>query len=383
MSDRSSLFAEVLRVWPEAAVVGGTLRDLRWGLSPKDLDLAMPRPVLAPARSLCDRLGGSYVELDAEWEIARIILADGYQLDLAAWAGDSLEEDLRRRDFSLNALGERLSDGVLVDPCGGLADLEARVLRPTSPAVFPEDPLRLLRAVRFLACKGLTAHPTLDPLLREHAPLLARVSAERVRDELALILESGLSPQVSRLRRTGLWKMLFPHDPEPATLVSLERDDLAWAPPGTRAWLEQPLGGPRPRRLSLALAALGAVFPQPARAEERFFERVSQARPLEVGPDRGERYRWLKHMGPEAVDACVLAHQARPSAHLADLIRSVLTQDEVAAPRLAVDGHDLVRELELPPGPAIGRLLEELAAHTAAHGPLTRAQSLELVQQLL
>lgn len=373
---------EVVRVWPAAALVGGTLRDLRWGLAPKDLDLAMPRPVLEPARALCDRLGGSYIELDREWEIARLVLSDGLQLDLAAWVGDSLEEDLGRRDFTLNALGQRLSDGELVDPCGGLPDLEARVLRATSPRVFPEDPLRLLRAIRFLA-RGLTAHPTLDPLLAEHHALLAGVSLERVRDELALILEAGMTSQVERLRSTGLWTMLFPHDPAPDVLLSLEADDLSWAPRGTREFLLQPLGGPRPRRSSLLLAALGACFPQPSRAEERYGERVVAARPQEVGPDRAERYRWFRAWGSESVDACVLAHQSAAAPHLAELIRSYLERDEVAFPPLSVTGHDLTAVLGIRQGPRIGSLLAALSARVAAHGPLSREDSLAYLASLL
>lgn len=341
--------------------------------------MAVPRPVLEPARALCDRLKGSYIELDRTCEIVRLILPGQRQVDLSAWVGDTLEDDLRRRDFTINAMGQRLSDGRLVDPCGGRADLEARLLRPTSPQVFAEDPLRLLRAVRFLACQQLTAHPTLDPLLAEHHARLAGVSPERVRDELALILGCGMTSQLARLKSTGLFGLLFA-EADTTLLERLEADDLSWAPEGTGAWLEQPLAGPRTRRQSLALAALGSCFPQPANSERRYVERVRASGALQVGPDRGERYRWLRRLGPEAVDACVLAHQVEPRPHLAELIRSSLEQDEVAAPRLAVDGHDLMRELGLEAGPELGQRLENLAAYTAVHGPQSREQALRLVR---
>ncbi len=374
-------------MWPEAALVGGTVRDLLWGLEPKDLDLAMPRPVLEKARALADRLGASYVLLDADYEIARVILEDGSQLDLAAFQGETLEDDLRRRDFTLNALARRLQDGQLVDPTGGLRDLEQRVLRPTSPEVFPEDPLRLLRAVRFLACHALVPAPELDALLTEHHALLARVSSERIQDELAFILRAGMSSQLPRLKATGLYAVLFPGLPSSELLERLEADELAWLgelAPAARCWLEQPLSATRERRLSLALAALGGSSWLSSRAEQRYQQRVLELAPLalRLPESRAERYHWFRRADAEAVDACVLAHQMEPRPHLVELVRSVLLEDEVARPRLPVDGEDLIRALQLKPGPEVGRLLEELGALAAETGGLTREQALEQAARL-
>ncbi|MCE7873213.1 CCA tRNA nucleotidyltransferase [bacterium CPR1] len=367
--------------------MGGTVRDQLWGLAPKDLDLVVPRPVLEKARSLADRIGASYVLLDESYEIARLIMPDGLQLDLAACLGATLDDDLRRRDFTLNALARRLSDGRLVDPTGGLQDLEQRILRPTSPAVFPEDPLRLLRAVRFLACHPLQPSQDLDGLLQEHHALLARVSPERIQDELAFILRAGMSSQLPRLRTTGLYAVLFPEQPDTRLLERLESDDLAWLgelAAAAKDWLDQPLSATRERRLSLALAALGGSHWLSSRAEQRYQQRVLELAPLalQLSENRAERYRWFRRAGAEAVDACVLAHQLDARAHLAELVRSALTQDQVACPRLPVDGQDLMQALQLKPGPQVGRLLEELGALAAEAGGLTREQALEEARRL-
>jgi poly(A) polymerase len=104
--------------------------------------------------------------------------------------GQSIEEDLSRRDFTVNAAALRLPDLELVDPFGGLADLAARILRtPLSPEVsFGDDPLRMLRAARFAARFGLDPDPALVAAVRDGHHRLAIVSAERIRDELDKIM---------------------------------------------------------------------------------------------------------------------------------------------------------------------------------------------------
>src|SRR5919199_6500224 len=95
---------------------------------------------------------------------------------------------MRRRDFTVNAIARRLADGTLVDPCGGRADLERGVLRTVSPSSFAEDPLRIVRGLRFVSQLGL--EPDEDTLrqMREEAAAIWLVSGERLGDELAKLL---------------------------------------------------------------------------------------------------------------------------------------------------------------------------------------------------
>ena len=91
-----------------------------------------------------------------------------------------LEEDMARRDFTINAMAIRLDDGSLVDPFGGVGDLERRVLRTVAPRSFEDDPLRMVRALRFVSQLGFDLSPETEAQMRENAAGLAHVSAERI-----------------------------------------------------------------------------------------------------------------------------------------------------------------------------------------------------------
>jgi poly(A) polymerase len=139
--------------------------------------------------------------------------------------GDRVEDDLARRDFTVNAMALRLPDLELIDPYGGLADLSARRLRtPLDPEVsFSDDPLRMLRAARFAAKLGLEPDPALVDAIRSGHERLRIVSPERVRDELDKIV---VLPQPSAalwfVVRTGLAGEFLPELPA----LALEQDPI-------------------------------------------------------------------------------------------------------------------------------------------------------------
>jgi len=209
----------VLAVAPEAFLVGGTVRDACLARTPAgnvDVDVAVPRGALELGRRLADRIGGAFLALDPKRGAARVVLG-GARVDLADWRAPTLAEDLAARDFTVNALAVPLRslvrDGVaaIVDPTGGLDDLAARRLRPPHPRVLIEDALRPLRGVRLEATLGFRLTPSTARAIRAAAAGLGRVSAERQRDELLLLLAL---PQAGRaLRRLdalGLLAALFP-----------------------------------------------------------------------------------------------------------------------------------------------------------------------------
>ncbi len=140
---------------------------------------------------------------------------------------DTIEEDLARRDFTINAMALELldDDAVLVDPYGGAADLAAATLRtPLSPEIsFDDDPLRMLRAARFIARFGLTPMPELVAAVRHRGDRLAIVSAERIRDELdKLIVVDSPAPGLWFLVDTGLAEHFLPELPA----LRLEHDPI-------------------------------------------------------------------------------------------------------------------------------------------------------------
>jgi tRNA nucleotidyltransferase/poly(A) polymerase len=134
-----------------------------------------------------------------------------WQVDLTPLRGASLEEDLSLRDFTVNAIAEPLAGGAPVDPSGGIADAEQRVLRMVSPRAFADDPLRVVRLARFAVTHGLEADPASEREARRHAAGLERVAGERIYAELRKLLASDAAPTgIELLRRSGALAVVLP-----------------------------------------------------------------------------------------------------------------------------------------------------------------------------
>ena len=309
----------------DALLVGGAVRDAllgRLGERP-DLDLVVEGDAIALARGLARRCGGSCVVLDAERSIARLVLK-GWSFDLARRMGTSLEQDLARRDYSVNAIalplaalcapgggdqpddarsrdamGQPAADGPAqeentaetrrpaaedrglgpIDPGGGLADLRARRLRALGEANLLEDPLRLLRGVR-LACElGFTIDTQTLTWIQTHHMRLAEVAGERVLAELErLATAPGGAEGLLRVRRLGLlrgWQGATepqgtaPEGQTPAAetrwleRLTPERSSRCGLQPQEQAW-------------ALPLARLAALLPPPALVQLRASRRLQQ-----------------------------------------------------------------------------------------------------------
>jgi putative nucleotidyltransferase with HDIG domain len=203
-------------------LVGGAVRDACLARAGKrtratvDLDVAVPGGALALAGRLAERLGGTRVILDAERGAARVV-AGRHQVDVTDFRAPSLEADLTARDFTVNALAVDVRTllgagrAPIVDPTGGGRDLAARRLRPPSDAVVADDPLRVLRGVRLESTLGLRLTPAALRAFRAAAPRLAGVSAERVRDEILLMLRApSTAAALRRLDAVGALAIVLP-----------------------------------------------------------------------------------------------------------------------------------------------------------------------------
>ncbi len=196
----------------DAYVVGGSVRDALLGRAMRDIDLAVVRDAMAFARRLAAAFGGHFVPLDDERAIARIVLDSAVvrYVDVAQLQG-SLGDDLRRRDFTVDALAVRLGDSDVIDVCGGLDDLAARRVRMTAEHVFDDDPLRPLRGARIAADLGFEIEPATAAAMRNSAPRVLEAAAERRRDELARIFAiDAAAPAVWLLDDLGLLDALLP-----------------------------------------------------------------------------------------------------------------------------------------------------------------------------
>ena len=342
--------AALLRVAADAAgdgrdtvLVGGAIRDVVLRRPAADVDIAVPSGAIALARRCAERLGGTCVVLDADRGVARVVADGGLTLDVTDFRAPTLEGDLLARDFTIDALAVSLSALVargcapIVDPTGGLADLAARRLRPAGPGVLEDDPLRTLRAVRLEATLGLRLTTSAARAVRGAARGLERVSAERVRDELLMLL--GLADTARALRRAdalGVLGVIIPEiepmrgtrQPAPHRFDVLEHslravagcDRLlarldALAPYGEElaVHVAEPLGGGARRSTALKLAALLHDVSKPETRRRvsgrvRFFEHdvIGARRVREIG----ERLRLPERL--TALVERVVRHHLRP-----------------------------------------------------------------------
>ncbi len=174
---------------PEGWLVGGAVRDRLLGRPTADRDIVVPGDPERAAREFAASEGGPVFQLSEAFGAWRALSRDrSTTYDFSALQGATIEEDLSKRDFTVNAIAEPLAGGDLIDPHGGEADLRAGVLRMVSPGAFEADPLRALRLVRLAAELGFEPDPETEELTRAAAPSLTEPSAERVFAELRRIV---------------------------------------------------------------------------------------------------------------------------------------------------------------------------------------------------
>ncbi len=216
---RRGLSAVADRIAVPLYIAGGAVRDWLGGKTCRDLDIAAAADGLDCARFLAAHLHGAFVPLDEAQGVARVVWRD-YEIDFSRFrdGADTIEADLCRRDFTINSLGvavDPLRGGLLppyaiIDPLGGMNDLAHGVVRACGDFVFRADPLRLLRAYRFVACLGLKLEAVTASRIAAEASLLGETAMERVASELDLIMTSGRAAEaVAMMAANGLlWGIL-------------------------------------------------------------------------------------------------------------------------------------------------------------------------------
>jgi poly(A) polymerase len=190
-------------------LVGGALRELALGRVPNDYDLAIGcaedlpriREIFAATGFL---LGKKPVQTYR-------FLAGGITLDTSILAG-SIEDDLRRRDFTINAMAYALNNGAVLDPLGGLKDLSMGIIRYPTRESLREDPLRMVKAIRHLSVlSGFSLDPALKRAMKEEKALIRNTAAERIKYELDLVMLSANPYRgMKAMEETGLLFEIFP-----------------------------------------------------------------------------------------------------------------------------------------------------------------------------
>lgn len=171
-----------------ACLVGGAVRDalLNRQRDYLDLDFVLPHLAVETARKIAKFYHAGFVVLDQQRQIARVVFKEA-TVDFALQEGESLETDLHRRDFTINAIAYNPHTGDLIDPFQGLNDLEEGLLRMISQGNLEDDPLRLLRAYRQASQLNFIIEPTTRSTIALLAPLLTQVAAERVQTEIGYL----------------------------------------------------------------------------------------------------------------------------------------------------------------------------------------------------
>jgi tRNA nucleotidyltransferase/poly(A) polymerase len=323
----------------EAWFVGGAVRDELLGRRIVDVDIVCREPERA-ARAYAERAGGAPFPLSTAHASWRVVLADRRTVDFTPVHG-SIQSDLARRDFTVNAIAIPIGGGDAVDPSGGREDLELRLIRAVSESIFEDDPLRLVRAVRLERELGFHLARLTEELLRSQAALVEKAAGERILAELERLDAGGYR----RLDELGLLAHLG-------------------------GSLDERLG-----RFDSPIYRLVVVFGEgmhrlPVSNELKRYARtlLDAGRPANRSARAIHRFRRVTE--PWALDALAFvgAQELAP---------------EVKAARANDPDQPLLRgdELGLPEGPEIGRLLALIEEERAVGTISTREEALQLARR--
>jgi poly(A) polymerase len=433
----------------ELALVGGPVRDAFLGRRSPDLDFttdASPEQTTAILKAWADThwdVGREFGTIGArrgahtvEVTTYRADAYDGQTRKPVVAFGDNLQDDLVRRDFTVNAMALRLPSMEFVDPYAGLADLAARVLRTPSPpeVSFGDDPLRMMRAARFVAQLGFEVAPEVRTAMQAMAASIEIVSAERVRDELTKLL---LAPRprggLRLLVDSGLAELVLPALPALTLEVdehhrhkdvyehSLTVLDQAIAlegpadgPPGSvpgpdlvlrLAALLHDVGKPATRRFEpgggvsfhhheVVGAKLATRRLKALRYDKDTIKAVSRLVELHLrfhGYGEGQWTdsavrRYITDAGPllprlhrltrsdsTTRNAHKAARLSRTYDELERRIEALLEQEELAKVRPELNGNEIAQVLGIKPGPVLGRAYAYLLEVRLDRGVLGRA----------
>ena len=415
------LIARVLRsAGHEAHLVGGCVRDLLRGVTPLDWDVATDaRPdrllALFPGARYENRFGTVAVPLADGTHEVTTFRRDGTYSDHRrpddVTFGDTLDEDLARRDFTVNALAIPLdadgAPGPVIDRTDGRTDLAAGVLRAVGdPATrFREDALRMLRAVRFAATLGFTLEPATRDAIAAQASLAAHVSGERTFAELVRLLGADRPSIGLRLAdETGLLAVVAPElarqwgipqakvpgedlwDHTCRTVDAASATSIDGLPQARIAALLHDIGKPATYAdghfvgHDVVGAELATTWLEGLRAPRALTTRVAHLvrhHMFQYSPEWTDAAvrRFIRRVGVADLDALLDLRAAdNVGSGLAAAVDGLedlraRCRDQVAAHAafarsdLALDGDDLMRGLGMAPGPAVGRLLDELLEH--------------------
>ncbi len=419
----------------QAYVVGGCVRDLLMGRSPTDWDVttnARPEQIqqIFPDHFYDNAFGTVTVKTRDEDPMVRTVQVTPFRIEGAysdkrhpdsVTFADTIEEDLSRRDFTINAIAAQL-DGTLTDPYGGQKDIEARTVRAVGEptARFGEDSLRMMRAVRFATSLDFAIEDATLKAITEHADSLRDISAERVRDELTKIINADRAFEgIQLLEDVGLLQHILPELREG---LGVEQNlhhiysvwehnlrtmkyaaDKKYSFAVRMACLLHDVGKPRTKRGAgkhctfYAHDAVGGTMTKKIMERLKFPKDLSEKVALlvryhmfyySVGEvTESSVRRLIANVGLENIDDLLRLREGdrigsgTPKAvpyklrHLKYMIDKV-SHDAISVKMLKLDGKDIMEALAIPPGPKIGLILNSLLAEVLDDPSLNEREAL-------
>jgi tRNA nucleotidyltransferase/poly(A) polymerase len=221
-------FLKENKLFEDAYLVGGSVRDLLLKRELKDLDFAIKGDSLKVGREFSKKIGGKFVLLDEVFSVGRIV-KDDITIDFSELRGGSIEADLSMRDFTINAMALSLSRKNLIDPFEGLKDIKNKTIRMVSEENLKADPLRILRAYRFIATLDFIVDNDTRKAMKKNIHLIKIIAKERIKEELWKILsENKSSNTVSMMVEDRIFNALFktsdlvPLNPSVEVLINIE-----------------------------------------------------------------------------------------------------------------------------------------------------------------
>jgi len=194
-------------------IVGGYIRDALRGKISNDIDVIFEdTDARQAAEKLSDELNGHFVVLDEENGIYRVVLDNKITcVDIVNPVENDIKKDIQRRDFTINAICYDVQNKEILDLTGGIEDLKKNIIRPIDEKNFFDDPLRVLRAFRFLSSTGGEFSTELPQMLKKYVPMLANCATERVNCELTKLFEGkNAHTALAKLDEIGLLETFFP-----------------------------------------------------------------------------------------------------------------------------------------------------------------------------
>ena len=213
--EENSIIKQIMPYLPKEKVyvVGGYLRDILLGKKSDDIDIVVPQGLAKQTGMLiAEKLEGHFVPLDELNQIYRVVLSDKKTyIDIADIEGLDIKEDLKRRDFTINALGYDIYKNELVDICDSYNDLKNGIIQEISEKNIIDDPIRILRAYRFKSTLSFDLSENLTNIIKKHADLLKCPAAERINQELFKLFDGdNLVLTLIELAKSGLLELIFP-----------------------------------------------------------------------------------------------------------------------------------------------------------------------------